>query len=35
MRHTIRIKRKTAEFIGSVVCGALFAVPFLVILASM
>lgn len=32
---TIKIKRKTAEAIGAAVCGAAFAVPFLVILASM
>lgn len=34
-RIVIRIRKKTAEAIGAAVCGALFAIPFLVILASM
>ena len=32
---TIKIKRKTAEAIGSVICGAIYAIPFLIILANM
>lgn len=34
-RRVIKIKRKTAEFFGSVFVGAAFAAMFLVILASM
>lgn len=35
MKRVIKIKRKTAEAIGSVICGAAFAIPFLIILANM
>ena len=31
----MKISKKKAEFIGAVVCGALFAIPFLIILANM
>ena len=34
-RRVIKIKKKTAEAIGAAICGAAFAVPFLVILANM
>lgn len=35
MKITIRISKKKAEAIGSVICGAIYAIPFLIILANM
>lgn len=34
-RRVIKIKRKTAEAIGAAICGAISAIPFLIILANM